>query len=342
MRLPLFLVKILKYEYWTWWAFYLPMLPYWFYWSLRTRSFAYFSVVNPGIELGGFFGESKKDILAKINKNYLPKYLYIENLSFEKIKETLEKEAFEFPLIAKPDVGERGFQVVKILSLTELQNYHEAAKSPYIIQEYVSYEVELGVLYNRIPSSEQGKVTSLTGKEFMTVVGDGQSTVAKLMENDPRSQMQIERLWEEKKEIMSLVPQKDEKVLLEPIGNHCKGTRFINCNHLINEKVHEVFDKIADSIEGFYYGRFDLRVKSIEDLYEGKNIKILELNGVSSEPGHIYDTSYTIFKAYRDLTRHWRIIGKIAVENIRNGIKPVSFGVILKTYWKHFTVSVKK
>jgi hypothetical protein len=342
MRLPLFLVKILKFEYWTWWAFYLPMLPYWVYWSLRTRSFAYFSVVNPGIELGGFFGESKRDILDKIDKNYLPKYLYVENLTFENLKDILEKEQIEFPIIAKPDVGERGFHVAKITSIEELEEYHRTNTNPYIIQEYISFEVELGVLYNKMPNSTKGKVTSLTGKEFLSVVGDGVSPVAKLMEKDPRSQMQIPRLWEEKKDLMNLIPQKDEKILLEPIGNHCKGTRFINYNHFINEDVHQVFDKIAESIDGFYYGRFDLRVKSIEDLYEGKNIKILELNGVSSEPGHIYDISYTVFRAYRDLIRHWRIIGKIAIENIKNGIKPVPFSVIIKTYWKHFTVSVKK
>ena len=32
-----------------------------------------------------------------------------------------------------------------------------------------------------------------------------------------------------------------------------------------------------------------MKVNSIEDLYEGRNIKIMELNGVSSDPGHIYD-----------------------------------------------------
>lgn len=121
---------------------------------------------------------------------------------------------------------------------------------------------------------------------------------------------------------------------MEPIGNHCRGTRFIDNNFLINDKLNIVFDEICLPIKGFYYGRFDLKVKSIEDLYEGRNIKIMELNGASSEPGHIYDSANTIFKAYKDLLFHWKRLADISKENIKNGLKPVSFSVIAKSYLK--------
>ena len=82
-------------------------------------------------------------------------------------------------------------------------------------------------------------------------------------------------------------------------------------------------------------GRFDLKVKNVDDLYLGKNIKIMELNGASSEPGHIYDSSNNnIFKAYKDLFSHWRRLSDIAKVNIDNGHKPVPFKVIAKSYLK--------
>ena len=75
-------------------------------------------------------------------------------------------------------------------------------------------------------------------------------------------------------------------------------------------------------------------MKSVEDLYKGENIRIMELNGASSEPGHIYDPSLSLFKAYKDLLNHWKRLADISNENIKLGIKPVSFLLIIKSYWK--------
>ena len=60
----------------------------------------------------------------------------------------------------------------------------------------------------------------------------------------------------------------------------------------------------------------------------------MELNGASSEPGHIYDNSYTLIKAYKDLLYHWKRLADISAINMKAGLKPVSFGLIIKTYWK--------
>jgi hypothetical protein len=79
-----------------------------------------------------------------------------------------------------------------------------------------------------------------------------------------------------------------------------------------------------------------MKVKSIEDLYEGKNIRIMELNGVSSEPGHIYDPKNTLWAAYRDLALHWKIIADISIQQQRQGIMPVPFGILWKVVKEHF------
>ena len=115
MRLPLLYYKIFRYEYWPMILFYIPILPYWVYLALKNKSLAYFSVANPGIELGGFFGESKSEILALIDEKYLPKSIEVKNkMDFDAMITQLKSNQINFPLIAKPDVGERGDSVSKI------------------------------------------------------------------------------------------------------------------------------------------------------------------------------------------------------------------------------------
>jgi len=335
MRIPLFLIKYTHYEYWPMWLFYIPALPYWLYLSIKNKSLAYFTSANPGIELGGFFGESKSDIFKLLDKQYLPNSIEVENCDSDTILKNLEKQNMQFPIIAKPDIGERGDHVAKLNSEKELVDYNAKAAFKYILQEFITYEIELGILYSRLPNSSKGNVSSITLKEFLTVIGDGDSTIMELMQQNTRARFQIDRLLKEKAQLLNSIPEKNEKVLLEPIGNHCRGTRFIDNNYLINERLNSIFDAICIPIEGFYYGRFDLKVKSIEDLHLGKNIKIMELNGASSEPGHIYDsTKNNIFRAYIDLFSHWRRLSDIATQNIQKGHKPVSFVLIVKSYLK--------
>jgi hypothetical protein len=128
-----------------------------------------------------------------------------------------------------------------------------------------------------------------------------------------------------------------EKLVLEPIGNHCRGTKFLNGNYLINSNLVQVFDKIAKPIDGFYIGRFDLKVNSIEDLNDGLNIKIMELNGVSSEPAHIYDPTTFIFKAYQALFNHYKLIFIIAKQNIELGNQYVPFWLVWKQIKMHLS-----
>lgn len=89
-------------------------------------------------------------------------------------------------------------------------------------------------------------------------------------------------------------------------------------------------DEILKDFEGFNYGRFDLKVKTIEDLYEGKNIKVLELNGVNADPAHIFDPNYKLLKAYKDVAWHWKRLSDIAQYNYKLGLKYTSF----RELWK--------
>jgi hypothetical protein len=337
MKKPLWFIKIFNYEYWTWWVFYLPMLPYWLYQALRTRSFAFFSSANPFIEMGGFFGESKINILDHIPTEYKPQTLFFKSETPRTtLLNAITEAGLTFPLILKPNVGERGFEVERISNQTELEQYLHQNTTDLIVQEYVDYGIELGVLYNRLPGSPRGRVTSVTLKEFLSVTGDGHHTIAQLMEQNTRARFQLAAMHKRLGSGMQAVLPAGTVRLLEPIGNHCRGTKFLNANHLINEQLHAVFDRIAAHMPDFHYGRFDMRVRSYPDLYEGRYIRIMELNGASSEPGHIYDPHFGLWRAYRDLAQHWKILADICIEQRKRGVQPTPFGELLRVSYGHF------
>ena len=337
MKKSLFWVKVFNYEYWSWWVFYLPMAPYWLYLAARSRSLTFFTAANPGIEAGGFYGEKKKEILEKISPEYLAKTVFIEAKNdFQKTVNLLIINELTFPIIAKPNIGERGFMVTKIENFADLETYKNAMTEDFIMQEFVSFDLEFGVLYSRLPNEKKGKVSSLTMKEFLSVTGDGISTIEQLLQQNTRARFQLASLQERMGVGLQQILPKNEKRLLEPIGNHCRGTKFINANHLITNELHEVFDKISESFDGFFYGRFDMKVKSLEDFYAGKNIKIMELNGVSSDPGHIYDPDYKLLNAYKDLRWHWKRIADISILNQKNGIKPLPLREVFGIIKQHF------
>ena len=74
-----------------------------------------------------------------------------------------------------------------------------------------------------------------------------------------------------------------------------------------------------DKIEGFNFGRFDLRVSSLDNLYKGKDIKIMEVNGANSEPAHIYDPEMKLFTAYKAVFQHWNNLYEVSIQNAKKG-----------------------
>ncbi|MEM9260359.1 MAG: hypothetical protein AAGA62_11985, partial [Bacteroidota bacterium] len=296
--------------------------------AIRAQELFFFSTANPVIETGGVLGESKRNILERIPTSYLPVTLFVEADEQELIPllERLKAAGLSFPLIAKPDIGERGFLVEKLESATDLAGYLRKARVAFLLQEFIDLPLEISVMYHRYPDHDQGFVTSLCVKEMLSVQGDGISTVADLMMDYPRARLQLGRFRNTKPELLNQVPLAGETVLLEPIGNHCRGTTFLNGNHHIDQSLTDVFHAIGREMEGIHYGRFDLKCAGIKRLKEGKDIKILEFNGVAGEPAHIFDPAYPVWQSYRDIFRHWGIIYRISSEQISRGIKAMTLG----------------
>ena len=316
-----FLIRLGSWEYWPMHLVYTPVYLYWVYLSVKARAFVFFSAANPGIEFGGFFEDSKQAIYEKIPACWLPKTLFFAaGTETDQILSAIEQQSIGYPLIAKPNYGERGFLVEKIQTETELRAYLSAHQIDLIIQAYVAEPEEIGVLYYRYPGQERGVITSLTLKKYLSVQGDGTSSLRELILASPRARLQLNTLE-------GLLGDQMEDILpaglsreLISIGNHCRGTTFLNGNHLIDDALVQRFDELSHQLDGIYFGRFDVKCRSLDDLKAGKHAYILEINGVKSEPTHIYQPGFSLWKAYGVLFRQWKTIYEISMANHARGV----------------------
>ncbi len=329
-----FLYKLFRFEFWPWYPMYLPLMPIYFAGVIYTRKLLYFTAVNPAIDMGGFFGEHKDEIQAILPQKYLVKSIVIRNGVLKSVESDMQRIGFGYPIIAKPIVGERGDGVKKLKNVMQLEDYAKD-EANFIIQKYIDFKVELAVLFYRYPKSRQVFVSSLAEKRYLSVVGDGTSSVADLIQKNSRKRLYLPLIIDEFPEKLRIVPLLNQEFVIHTIGNHVKGTQFINVNNRINKNIVSAVKDIVESIEGVEYGRFDLKVPSYLDFEQGKNIKIFELNGVSSEPTHIYGLPNVVL-AYRDLAKHWIILIKIAKQNIKKGVKTTPFLYFFTQVKNHF------
>jgi hypothetical protein len=59
-----------------------------------------------------------------------------------------------------------------------------------------------------------------------------------------------------------------------------------------------------------------VKYNNFEELLLGENLKIIEVNGIISEPTHIYDPSKgSYFTALKSIKNHWKLIYLIGVKN---------------------------
>ena len=322
--------RLTHWEFWPMWAFYPPIVCYILYLAIKHRSLTLFTACNPVIPASGFVGESKAQILNGFRnaEAVIPRYqLILASTDIEEriaqAKHFLNTHQLDYPIILKPDAGERGKDVQVIRSDEEITQYFQAFAHDTILQEYVTGE-EFGVFYYRYPNEEHGHIFSITEKKFPVVVGDGKSTLEQLILNDDRAiclaqfycDKQGERLWD--------VPSVGEQIQLVEIGAHSKGTIFLDGTHYKTAALEAAIDRICQSFDGFYFGRFDLRVPSLAALQQGRDFKIIELNGVTSEATSIYDPKNSVFAAYRVLFAQWRIAFEIGWQNKIRGAKVTS------------------
>ncbi len=270
--------------------------------------------------------ESKMQIYDLIPQEYYPKTLYIsKNESLEDALNKVFSSRISYPFIVKPDIGMKSFGVDKIKNKEEFKRYFLRMHDDFLVQDLIPYANELGIFYVRFPDQDKGKITGMVAKKFLSVVGDGKSSIIQLIKKNPRSHFQLKALQQKYGFKLNMVLDKGREFILVPFGSHTRGAEFRDVSHLLNDDLMETIERVCSKVEGFHYGRLDVLYNSLEELSQGKNFSIIEINGAGGEPTHIYDPKHSVFYAWREIYRHWKMMNKISMINHKKGHSYLSF-----------------
>ena len=329
----------LEWEFWPPWLLYAPLLP-WIAWlAMRHRGLTVFTAANPGIEAGGFVGESKAAILDELAPEAVAAYVRIAAAwpvedRLAAARRFLAERSLAPPVVIKPDVGERGRGVTIAHDEEALRRALESLTADSLIQEYVAGP-ELGVFYVRRPGERRGSIFSITDKRLPRVAGDGTSTVERLILADERAMRMapthLDRLAGE----LDRVPAPGEQVRLVDVGTHRLGALFLDGDRWRTPALEAAVERISQEFDGFHFGRYDLRAPSFEAFQRGEGIKVVELNGVTSEATHIYDPKNGLLDAYRVLFRQWALAFEIGAANRARGARPEGLATLLRAAARH-------
>jgi hypothetical protein len=312
--------QLVNWEYWSPIILYFPVFTYVIYLGIKYRCMTLFTAANPAIPDGGFVGESKTDILHLFKEEgHVARFSLIpgsmdDQLKIEQADRFIQKYELTFPVVLKPDVGQRGQGVKIIRDCDQMQKYLSNSTRDIIVQEYV-YGREFGVFYYRHPRETEGEIFSITSKELLEITGDGESTIEQLILEDDRAVNLATYHLSENEERLLEVPEQGEKVVIVELGTHARGAFFKDGNRHITSELKKSMNSICNAVDGFYFGRFDIKVPSVKELEQGKSLKIIEINGVTSESTNIYDSKYTFWAAQKVLRKQWELAFEIGEKN---------------------------
>ena len=321
-----FFQKLFNWEKWSYDVIYLPIDIFWLYYAIKARHFWYFTPVNPTLVFAGFEGGSKKEMYDQLPKWSYPNTLLIDPADdFKKVTESMQQVELDFPVVVKPDSGMAGVLFRIIENETVLKNYHQLVGEPYILQKFIDKLSEFSVFHIRYPGEAKGIITGLIVKDYLHVIGEGNKTLAALIAIHPVAKYKVAQLKKMHGDNWNTVIPAGEKYLLNRAGNHNTGAKFINLNHEIDQQLCDVFDNISKQAGQFYFGRYDIKCTSLEDLKQGKNMLILEYNGAGAAITHVFDRNMSYFSALKEILRHWRHLYRIGKINHKKGVPYWSF-----------------
>lgn len=334
--------RLWRWEFWSPWAFYPPVALYYLWLSLRFRSITLPCLANPGLPLGGWF-ESKAEILPRLSRSFpkhvgavfvlppkgSPRERYLAVRAFQKNLKT------PWPLVSKPDVGERGREVHILESEDDLRACVTTANHTLVFQQYHAGK-EFGVFFIRDPKSGQSSVFSIAEKCPVYVVGDGFTTLEDLILKDSRAVCKAPRFMQRFPQAKTWVPASGERVKLTVLGSHNQGTLFLDRSDHATPELEASLESISSALRGFYFGRFDIKARSLEDLEHGESFHILEVNGITSEPIQIFKPFNSLWSGYSVMFRVWRTAFEIGNFHREQGLRPPKMRELFAMFWRYY------
>lgn len=335
--------RLTRWEFWPQWITYIPVVVYMLWLAVKHRGATLFTAANPAFDGGGgLVGESKAKILRALELAGAPVARFItlaahapETERLATAEQFMRLNGLSFPIVVKPDVGERGKGVEIVRSLPQLSARLSSDDRKLIVQEYVG-GAEYGVFYYRFPGEDSGAILSITEKRLPEVAGDGRSTFEELILADDRA-MCLASLYLRNSSTPrdAVIPSGVRQRLVE-VGSHCRGAVFLDAAELRSAALLARLDAISRNTPGFYYGRYDLRTPSAEALTRGEDFRVLELNGVSAESVNVYDPKLSLREAYWTLFLQWRVAFEIGARSRALGFRPtplVELIAMVRAHW---------
>jgi hypothetical protein len=334
------------FEFWPMWAFYPPVMAYAAWLMLRYRGVLLPTAANPSFPGGGFYGESKAEILALATRHvpeWVAPFIRVERPAEPTNNVAVEGEAalaalraagLDLPVVAKPDLGCRGAGVKLVRTADDLRAYLQAfpAGATLVLQRLVPFEGEAGIFYCRRPGEARGRVVSITLKYFPHVIGDGRRTLRQLILDDPRAGRLPHLYLKRHLARLDDVPPAGQAVRLAFAGSHSRGAIFRNGTHLVTPAMEARFEAIANSLPEFHFGRFDIRFERFTDVRQGEGFTIVEINGAGAESTHIWDRRTGLLQAWRDLMRQYRWLFEIGHANRARGFRTMGWAEFIRGY----------
>jgi hypothetical protein len=321
------------------WLFYAPVALWTTWLAFRHGGFRTVTAANPGMPDGGVVGESKFDILARLPAEWtIPSSVLDPGPLGQRtraLEHVLRERAWTFPLVLKPDIGQRGTGVRLVRNVDEAAQYLSAMTSRVVVQRYHPGPFEAGVFYFRMPHWSRGRILTITDKHFPFIVGDGRSTIEDLVWRHQRYRMQARTFLVRFGSRRHEVPAAGHRVPLGIAGNHAQGTMFTDGRQMITPALEYRIDAIARQYDGFFIGRFDIRYTDRQRFMNGLDLAIVELNGATAECTNIYDPDASLFSAYRQLFKQWRLVFAIGEANRRNGQRASSTTRLVRSIRTH-------
>ncbi len=332
--------RLTRWEFWPMWAFYPPVLLYIGWLALRHGGLRVISCVNPAMPGGGLAGERKSDILGALMRGtdrvapfrLMPAAGTVTD-RVSSARDAMHDLSLSWPVVLKPDIGERGSGVAIVRDAAALERYLAATPDAVILQQYVP-GIEAGIFYYRIPGEARGHIFAITEKRFPQVTGDGRSNLEHLILADDRAVSSARFFLRLHRAKLADVPLPGESVPLAELGTHCRGSAFFDGARFRSSALEEAVDRLSRGYEGFWFGRYDVRASSWDALQQGE-FRVIELNGATSEATSIYDPRNSLLTAYRTLFRQWAILFEIAARNRAAGARPASWHEIITLLRQH-------
>jgi membrane protein DedA with SNARE-associated domain len=339
-------IRRLHWEFWPPWIFYGPCALWYGLLALRHGSLSLPTAANPGMDGGGFIGESKNEILERLvagreeARPFVVRTLRLPpaleggapdpaaaEARWQDVASWLAREGLSFPIILKPDVGQRGSGVRLVRTEPEARDYLRSMPLAAVAQQYAPGPHELGVFWTRAPGEARGRILSVTEKFFPEVVGDGEQDLHDLILRHPRAVLQHKVFFRRHAEVLDWVPAKGERFPLVSSGNHCQGTMFKDGRRLASDALLARLDALADGCPGLHAGRFDLRAPDLAAVQRGEGFLIVEFNGATAEATHIYDPALGPlrgpFVAWGTLFAQWSLMFRLGATNRAAGHRPL-------------------